>query len=140
MRFKQFLCILLTAAVTSLCVSSDVWSADEQADFTVVVLPDTQFYSQLHPDTYVSQTQWIKDRATADHIKFAIHLGDIVQNYNNSEAEWKVADRAHRILDGAVPYSIVPGNHDMEYVNKKLSRDTRLYNKYFPPSRYRWRT
>ena len=136
MPFKRSCCLLLTAAVIGLLFAVDVSSADERSDFTVVVLPDTQFYSQLYPDTYVSQTQWIKDRVQADNIKFVVHLGDIVQNYNNIEEEWKAADRAHRILDGVVPYSLVPGNHDMEYVNKKLLRNTRLYNKYFPPARF----
>ena len=69
MPLKRFLCILLTAAVTGLCVGVDVSSADKHSDFSVVVLPDTQFYSQLHPDTYVCQTQWIKDRVEADNIK-----------------------------------------------------------------------
>ena len=136
MPFKRFPCISLTAAVIGLLLCVDVSSAEEQSDFTVVVLPDTQFYSQLHPDTYVAQTQWIKDRVEADNIKFVIHLGDIVQNYNNNEEEWKAADRAHQILDGVVPYSIVPGNHDMEYADKKLLRNTRLFNKYFPPARF----
>ena len=54
MPLKRFLCILLAAAVIGFCVTVGVSSADRQADFAVVVLPDTQFYSQLHPDTYVS--------------------------------------------------------------------------------------
>ena len=135
MPSNRFLCILL-AAVVGLLLCAGVSSAGERPDFTVVLLPDTQNYSESYPDTYVSQTQWIKDRAKADNIKFVIHLGDIVQNYNNSEEEWKLADRAHKILDGVVPYSVVPGNHDMEYVDKKLLRNTRLYNKYFPPARF----
>ena len=133
---KQILCLLLTAAVIGLSTGVEVSSGDEPSDFTVVVLPDTQLYSQLHPDTYTAQTVWVKDRVEADNIKFVIHLGDIVQNYNNNEEEWKVADRAHRILDGVVPYSMVPGNHDMEYADKKLHRNTRLYNKYFSPARF----
>jgi len=135
MQFNRPLSKLLAAILAVLlCIASS--PAEERTDFSVVVLPDTQFYSQTYPDTYVTQTQWIKDRVEADNIKFVIHLGDIVQNYNNVEEEWKAADRAHQILDGVVPYSVVPGNHDMEYVNKKLLRDTRLYNKYFPPARF----
>ena len=80
-----------------------VVSAEKRSDFTVVLLPDTQYYSQLYPENYLCQTRWIKERASADNIKFVIHLGDIVHNYNNIEQEWKAADRAHQILDGAVP-------------------------------------
>jgi 3',5'-cyclic AMP phosphodiesterase CpdA len=127
--------VSLTAIALIACVVG-VSVAEEPADFTIVLLPDTQNYSESFPDTYLAQTEWIKDRAGDDNIKFVIHLGDIVQNYNDAEEEWKVADRAHRVLDGVVPYSVVPGNHDMGMVGKKLTRDTLLYNKYFPPGRF----
>ena len=127
--------VSLTAIALIACVVR-VSLAEEPADFSVVLLPDTQNYSESFPDTYLAQTEWIKQRARADNIKFVIHLGDISQNHNKIEEEWKVADRAHRVLDGVVPYSVVPGNHDMGMVDKKLTRDTSLYNKYFPPSRF----
>ena len=131
-RLVSLLLIVLLASLLHLSASR----AEDRSDFTVVLLPDTQNYSQAYPETYVCQTEWIKARAEADNIKFVIHLGDIVQNYNNIEEEWKNADRAQKVLDGVVPYSVLPGNHDMQYVNKKLLRDTRLYNKYFPPARF----
>ena len=124
------------AAIAMLACVAGVSVAEEPADFSVVLLPDTQNYSESSPDTYLAQTEWIKERARADRIKFVIHLGDIVQNHNDAEEEWKLADRAHRVLDGAVPYSMVPGNHDMGMVEKRLNRDTSLYNKYFPPGRF----
>jgi len=108
--------------------------------FTVVLLPDTQNYSEKYPEIYMAQTEWIKSSAKRDNTKFVIHLGDIV-NRAGDETQWQVADRAHRILDGVVPYSVVPGNHDMDHQDGQLTRETTLYNKYFPPSRferYRW--
>ena len=104
--------------------------------FSVVVLPDTQNYAEKFPDTYMAQTQWIRDNVEKENIKFVMHLGDIVQNHNNSEVEWQVADQAHKLLDGAVPYSMAPGNHDLEYKDKVYSRDTKFYNKYFGPERF----
>ena len=89
--------------------------AAAQDPFTVVLIPDTQYYSEKHPKIYLAQTEWIKKRAKPDNIKFAIHLGDIVQN--DTIEEWKIADRAHKIIDGIVPYSMVPGNHDMAHEN-----------------------
>lgn len=104
--------------------------AEQPAEsFSVVLLPDTQFYSEKFPDTYVVQTEWIKQRAEADNTKFVIHMGDLVQNAT-VEQEWKNCDKAQRVLDGAVPYSVLPGNHDGE------PGKTELYNKYFPPSRF----
>jgi predicted phosphodiesterase len=114
------------------------WAAPKAAPFTVVLLPDTQNYAELYPETYMAQTQWILDNAKADNIKFAIHLGDIVQHAEKEE-QWKVADAAHAILEKkwkAVPYSVVPGNHDLDHAGKTLTRGTTLYDQYFPPSRF----
>jgi hypothetical protein len=110
-------------------------NATAQQSFTVVLLPDTQFYSEKYPETYISQTLWIRERLKQDNIKFAIHLGDIVQT-STKKPEWENANQAMRLLDGVVPYSMVPGNHDMVL----KSRDTTLYNEYFSPTRFVDRT
>jgi hypothetical protein len=103
--------------------------------FTVVLLPDTQFYSEKYPETYVAQTMWIRERVRQDNIKFVVCLGDIVQNAH-VEQEWLNAHEAARILDGVVPYSAVPGNHDLVLKDKVISRDSTLYNKFFGVARF----
>lgn len=103
----------------------------DASDFTVVVLPDTQYYSQLYPDIFVSQTQWIVDRKDELNIVFVSHLGDIVQNNDRFEAEWQVADGAMSMLDDVVPYGVLPGNHDM-----KVGGTANFYEQYFPASRF----
>ncbi len=129
-------CRFLAAILVLLMIGrAAIAAAEKPAEFTVVLLPDTQLYAESHPKIYLAQTEWIKKRAAADKIKFVIHLGDIVQNVD-MEAEWKNADRAHRVLDKAVPYSVLPGNHDGGPGN------TLLYNKYFGPQRFQglaWR-
>ncbi len=137
MRTPVHRCFLSIVAVCILvgAVGGCAPGAERTAEFTVVLLPDTQYYSDEFPETYLTQTRWIKRQAKVDNIRFVIHLGDIVQN-SGVERQWKVADAAHRILDGAVPYSMVPGNHDMDVKNGQRVRNTRLYNKYFPPSRF----
>ncbi len=111
-------------------------TAPEPGIFTVALLPDTQNYAEKFPDTYAAQTKWIVSRQDPDNIRFAIHLGDIVQ-HAHVEKEWEAADRAHRVLDGVVPYSVTPGNHDLDQVDKKLTRGTTLYDKYFGPDRFK---
>jgi predicted phosphodiesterase len=123
----------LLFSLTILACASSAWAAEP---FSVVVLPDTQNYAEKFADTYVAQTQWIRDNLEKENIKFVMHLGDIVQHHNDSEQQWQVADRAHKLLDGVVPYSMLPGNHDLEYKNKAYSRKTTLYNKYFGPQRF----
>ena len=122
--------VLLSCLLQSLATLAAAPASKEES-FTVVLLPDTQYYSQKYPDTYVAQTLWIRKQLKQDNIKFAIHLGDIVQNAG-TESEWASADRAMRIIDGVVPYSVVPGNHDMVLAK----RDTTLYNRYFSPARF----
>lgn len=107
---------------------------DAETSFSVVLLPDTQNYAEKYPDTYINQTLWIRKQLKADNIKFAIHLGDIVQN-STKKNEWENANRAMQILDGVLPYSMVPGNHDMVVNN----RNTSLYNQFFSPKRFQER-
>jgi len=141
MRLSAYRCVLSMAVIAALVgLAGGCASATKApAPFSVVLLPDTQNYAEKYPGTYLSQTYWIKDRVKQDNIRFVIHLGDIVQ-HADAEREWINADRAHRVLDGFVPYSMVPGNHDMDHDtapgSKARLRSTKLYNKYFPPSRF----
>ncbi len=100
-------------------------------DFSIVSLPDTQHYSDAYPDLYYAQTQWIVENKSPNNIVFVSHLGDIVQNNDYFETEWKVADIAMRMLDGIIPYGILPGNHDMQF-----GGTAQFYTKYFPASRF----
>ncbi|MHB8898280.1 MAG: metallophosphoesterase [Thermoguttaceae bacterium] len=129
MKTPRILPIALAMAVAA----GSVWGAEP---FSIVIVPDTQNYAEKFPDTYLAQTRWIRDNIQKENVRFVIHLGDIVQNHNESEAEWQVADRAHQFLDGEVAYSMLPGNHDLEYKNKVYSRETTLYNKHFGPQRF----
>ena len=130
---KRTLFPLVAVSIASF-VLAPVFADEKEAaneKFTVVLLPDTQYYSEKFPLNYVAQTMWIRDRVVDDKIKFVIHLGDIVQN-PGEKPEWETANRAMTFLDGVVPYSMVPGNHDMVLP----SRDATLYNFYFSPKRF----
>lgn len=119
--------------------------------FTLVVLPDTQFYSQTYPDTFIAQTQWVVDNRMARNIAFVSHLGDIVQSGESgstrNQTEWQRADAAMDRLDGnlalqpdgLVSYSALLGNHDYRVVSDKTSGSSR-YQEFFGPARYRGRS
>ncbi len=101
-----------------------------QEYFTLAVIPDTQFYSELYPAIFTAQTQWIADNKEAQNIVFATHLGDIIDDYE-SDAEWENAQTAMNIIrDAGIPYSLVPGNHD---VNMDAADPTR-FDTYFSPA------
>ncbi len=106
-------------------------SASTAESFSIIVLPDTQFYSQSYPAIFTAQTQWIVDNETAENIVFVTHLGDIVQTAN-SEAEWINADSSMDLLDlGGISYSVGPGNHDLPIYSSPS-----YYNTYFGISRF----
>ncbi len=106
-----------------------VWGAD----FTVLLMPDTQYYTESYPEIYRAQTAWIRDHAAWEKIAFVIHLGDITEN--NTEGEWEVASGAMGMLDGKVPYSVLPGNHD-GFSSRNPTPSTAMYRRYFPASRF----
>lgn len=80
--------------------------------WSFVLLPDTQCYSESHPDVFLAQTEWIARQRAARNIQFVLHLGDITNN--NVLPEWLNARRAMDVLKQAgIPHLMVPGNHDM---------------------------
>ncbi|MEX1095026.1 MAG: metallophosphoesterase [Planctomycetales bacterium] len=133
--FVLFAAIHFSTAVSRATAADDADAKVAGERFSIVLLPDTQFYSLNHPETYRKQTEWIREQVKPRNIRFVVHLGDIV--HENTEAEWKRADEAQKVLDGVVPYSMVPGNHDMVLEGRRVVRDTSLYNRFFPPSRYK---
>ena len=101
--------------------------------WTLVVLPDTQHYSECYIGLFNLQTQWIVDNKKKYDIVYVLTLGDIT-NHNN-ELQWERADKALSRLDGVVPYTIVLGNHDYGLNGKTKTRDT-LADNYLPPCRF----
>ncbi|YCM42498.1 metallophosphoesterase [Verrucomicrobiaceae bacterium 227] len=96
--------------------------------WTIAVLPDTQIYSQNRPGVFSAQTAWLRDNAARYNIRFALHLGDIVNV--NSVPEWKAARESMALIDDSIPYAFVPGNHDYGPSGNASSRQT-FMNDYF---------
>ena len=103
--------------------------------FTVIVLPDTQYYSKSYPEIFCAQTEWIVAHKKELNIVFVSQLGDIVNDGAENMAEWAVASRCMGKLDGVVPYSVIPGNHDADKQSIKESGFS-AYDATFPVSRF----
>jgi hypothetical protein len=111
-------------------------AAAQSSDFTIVALPDTQFYSASYPQIFNQQTQWIRDNTAALNIKLVLGEGDIV-NGGGEIYQWQNADAAMKTLDGVVPYMSVIGNHDYDQNDpSKRTPSTVNFNNYFGPNRY----
>ena len=106
-----------------------VSAADTGSRFTLAVLPDTQFYSRYAYDQFEPrygsnpfqvQTEWLADHSDELNIPFVAHLGDVVDRVGVA-SEWRAADAAMGVLDDAqLPYSILPGNHDVLNSNDQV--------------------
>jgi hypothetical protein len=106
----------------------------EQAQPTLVMLPDTQVYCREHPDLFYQQTSWIAANVRTWNIRFVCHVGDIVDG--NDKTQWAVANRAMSMLDGVVPWSVAIGNHDYDLPSDPASPAT-AFLRYFGPERFK---
>jgi hypothetical protein len=114
-------------------------AAQTPSDFSVVLLPDTQYYSESHPTIFQQQTQWIVNNRTAWNIQAVLGEGDIVNTPGNAY-EWTNADQAIQALDVAdIPYALAIGNHDYDNI-APTTRSTVAYNNMFGVARYASKT
>jgi len=127
--------VILTARVTdpdgeTMSVSFYGTTAPVSAqNFTIVVLPDTQLYSESYPLVFSNQTQWIVNNAATMNILFVTHEGDIV-NVVGTISQWNNANASLSKLDNNVPWGVLPGNHDYS------GTDFTNYNNYFGYTRF----
>lgn len=116
--------------------------------FTIIALPDTQFYSESFPSQATAQMNWIRDNRIARNIVAVTELGDCV-NVANQAAQWANADAAHLILENpgltglldGIPYGVAVGNHDQNPQGAARNgadenATTTDYNATFPKSRF----
>ena len=99
--------------------------------FTIVVLPDTQYYSENFHWIFENQTKWIIENKESMNIVFVTHLGDLVDHYERIE-EWDNANLSMSKLVDALPFGVLPGNHD----GAETGGDLTNYNNYFGFNRF----
>ena len=139
----RFISVCLLAGILIFIQCSVTGESDEDF-FTLIVLPDTQNYTDSSfdgkPEYFYQQTKWIRDNKEELNIVIAIHEGDIVQNHERSPGEWEIADKAFKTIDNEVPYILCLGNHDIASSGDNNSREIderyTLLNNYFPPARF----
>jgi Icc protein len=79
-------------------------------DYSIVVLPDTQYYAAAFPEIFMKQASWIVENRDAQQIAFVLHTGDITQLAKPDEF-----DTANEVLKGVKADRVwyVPGEHDV---------------------------
>ena len=101
------------------------WNPDsESLQFTLAVMPDTQFLywgsqGSVNPEPQEASFRYVIDNSgdgsadgTGDNIVFLAHLGDLTEDGQASSFQY--VDQAFKILDSHdVAYSVLAGNHDV---------------------------
>src|SRR5579859_4356669 len=130
------LTLFLCAMSTQVPAQTAAPSPTPLDEFTIVALPDTQFYSSLYPQIFAAQTQWIANHVHDQNIRLVVGLGDIVDG-GGDLTQWQNADAAVRLLDGQVPSMMAIGNHDYDQNNPAgRTASTKNFNSFFGPARY----
>jgi hypothetical protein len=131
------------AFATLLCLSC----GGPETSFTIVVLPDTQFYvagmNGGTPGMFESQTRWIVENREELNIVFVTQLGDCVEHGDAELVEWQRADAALSLLDDpdvsglsdGIPFGVAVGNHDQS-PGGDPDGTTGFYNQFFGESRF----
>ncbi len=105
-----------------------------EGSWTLAVFPDSQSLTRLHPEVFIRQAEWVAAHKKSHDIRFVAHLGDITDN--NRPEQWKNAKQAMDVLKQAgIPYSLLPGNHDLGNNGSANDRST-LMNDFFKPADY----
>ncbi|MCK4299534.1 MAG: hypothetical protein KAX80_08370, partial [Planctomycetes bacterium] len=98
----------------------------------------------MYDGRFDKQTEWIAAGVKAWNIRFAVDLGDNVQNFARQPREWTLAVRALNKLhvegdpDKAVvvPYGVCCGNHDYDSGTRSDLTST-MFEKNLGPGRFR---
>lgn len=119
-------------------------------DFSIVVMPDTQNYTQFPGNfpQYQEQTKWVADNLKKENIVALIHNGDVTQHGLTEDIEWQRADTAMKTIEkpfmgfpDGLPWGVSVGNHDNgAYGGADTEpKNTKLFNKYFGVARFEGR-
>ncbi len=119
---------------TQVSATLPISQVTQDQPFTIVALPDTQWYSEFYPATYTAQTQWIQDNTISKNIVFTVHLGDLVESQHDHNElvteQWRNAKKAMDLLNG-LKYSVLPGNHDnCNFATNEINNT--FFNSVFP--------
>ncbi|WP_312099418.1 metallophosphoesterase, partial [Niallia sp.] len=96
-------------------------------------MSDTQYYAESYPYIYKRQTEWIAEKQEELKIKYVLHTGDVVDEFDDQQ-QWIYADEYMRTLeDYKIPYGVLAGNHDVD----QLSNDYSEFSKWFGEARYK---
>jgi hypothetical protein len=149
-RIMRFVVFCFIVAVTMILPLGAFAATDP--DFSIIVFPDTQYYSGSSISIFQDQVNWVVANQAALNIKMVIGVGDIIDaggypidSYGNTvgtcavpppsswQKQWQDAKTTIKILtDHGIYYQPTIGNHDYDCQgNRPQSRSATNYLHYF---------
>jgi calcineurin-like phosphoesterase family protein len=98
----------------------------EEYEYVLAFLPDTQYLTQNNPHNLKVMFDYLVEQGKQKKIEYVIGLGDMTNS--NTQEQWDTIIRQTDRLNGYIPYSLVPGNHDV-LLNNKLELFNQSYAK-----------
>lgn len=139
MRPFTLLSSVVAMVSISLAAVPTVAATAAAENFAIIVFPDTQYSADSFPQAFEAQGRWVRDNRDARNIRYAIHVGDVVDE-SNQNRQWRNATSSMGLLEGRVPYIIGVGNHDMDAMprgqNPAVVRDAQAFNNNFPLTKF----
>jgi hypothetical protein len=120
---------------STLVISSNTTLYAKWMVYTLAFLPDTQSYVKYKEEVMTSQIDWLINNKDSQNLnlKYVGHIGDVVQDWDTVTSQWDfVKSGMTKFIDSGISYSVIPGNHDY----KELTRDSTMFNSYFPLSTF----
>ena len=96
-------------------------------DFTLAWESDTQYYNEQYTQHQESIHDYLLEEYKNKNIQFLFHTGDVVDNYDQPEQWANAVPQYDRLDEAGLPYSILAGNHDVDYVNDDFSEFSRHF-------------
>lgn len=91
--------------------------ADDDDEFTIAVMPDTQTWTGTTDPRFAQATSWLVQQKKSQDLKMVLHTGDIVNWGWLAPSQYTVATDAMKNLeDASIPYLTTVGNHDTRAV------------------------
>ncbi len=115
MRARSLVTLLLTSSLVATgCPGpgSDESGPPVAEPFTLIVLPDTQYYALSYPSVLDAMLAWAAGSAEQGGFPFLLHEGDLT--HENTQEEWDNIRSAFDQIEGVLPYAACVGNHDLD--------------------------